>query len=99
VLAAGSYTLTLTAFENLSFAENLGTGTLADGFTGFGTLGSGENLSYAFDLVVPDVATPEPGSGALLSVCFAAILALRKRFAPALARAPISHFKRMETTL
>ncbi len=99
VLAAGSYTLTLTAFQNLSFAENLGTGTLADGFTGLGNLGSGENLGYAFDLVVPDVPAPEPGSGALFCVCATAILALRRRFSPALARAPISHFKRMNTTV
>jgi hypothetical protein len=93
VLAPGSYTLTLTAFENLSFAENLGTGTLADGFTGLGTLGSGENLDYAFDLVVPGAATPEPGSGALVFIGFAATLALRNRFAPALARASNSGLK------
>ena len=98
VLAPGSYTLTLTAFENLSFAENLGTGTLADGFTGLGSLGPGENLDYAFDLVVPDVPAPEPGSAALLSVCLAALLALRKRFAPGVTHASISHFKRRNNT-
>ncbi|MBZ5636828.1 MAG: DVUA0089 family protein [Acidobacteriia bacterium] len=31
-LAAGDYRIAISAFENLSFAENLGSGTLADGF-------------------------------------------------------------------
>jgi len=35
-LAAGDYTFALGAFANMSFAENLGTGTLADGFIGLG---------------------------------------------------------------
>jgi len=94
VLAPGSYILTLTAFENLSFAENLGMGTLADGFTGLGSLGPGESLNYAFDLVMPDIPTPEPGSGALLSVCFVAALTLRRRFALALDLAPVSRSKK-----
>ena len=34
VLTAGDYTLAIGVFENMSFAENLGTGILADGFTG-----------------------------------------------------------------
>lgn len=63
VLLPGTYELALTAFDNLSFAENLGTGTLADGFTGLGNLYPGEDLHYAFDVTlspaVPTV-TPEP---------------------------------------
>lgn len=39
VLAPGSYAIALTADSNLSFAENLGAGVLADGFTGLGNLG------------------------------------------------------------
>jgi hypothetical protein len=93
VLAPGSYTLALTAFANLSFAENLGTGTLADGFTGFGNLAAGENLAYAFDLVLPGAAVPEPSSGALVAVCFAALLILRSR-APDLVRVTISRLKK-----
>jgi PEP-CTERM motif len=92
VLAPDSYTLTLTAYENLSIAENVG-GTLADGFTGLGNLAPTENLGYAFDLVVPDSAVPEPGSATLLCVALAAALAVRRRFAPALPLAPISRSK------
>ena len=95
-LAAGSYTLALTAFQNLSFAENLGTGTLADGFTGVGNLYPGESLQYAFDLVTPDLPTPEPGTGALLGVCLAALLIYRRRAA---GRPDFPFQERMNTTL
>jgi len=64
VLAPGAYTLAITAFENMSFAENLG-GTLAGGFTGLGSLGPREQLTYAFDLVLPDAPTPEPSTEVL----------------------------------
>lgn len=50
VLAAGSYEIALTAYENMSIAENYGSGTLADGFTGLGGLATGESLAYAFDV-------------------------------------------------
>jgi len=92
VLPADSYTLTLTAYENLSVAENLG-GTLADGFTGLGSLAPTETLAYAFDLVVPDAAVPEPGTATLVCIALASALAFRRRFARALARAPISRSK------
>ena len=45
---------------------------------------------YAFDLVTPDLPTPEPGSGALLGVCLAALLIYRRRAAGD----PISRFKK-----
>ena len=69
------------AWENMSFAENLGTGTLADGFTGLGNLNSGENLNYAFDVILPS-NVPEPGTGLLILAAFgaAALLKLRNRF-------------------
>ena len=35
-VSAGGYTLAVSVFDNLSFAENLGTGTLGDGFIGLG---------------------------------------------------------------
>ena len=35
-LAAGSYTVALTVFNNFSFAENTGSGTLGDGFIALG---------------------------------------------------------------
>lgn len=66
-LQAGTYQIALTAWENASYAENLGTGILGDGFTGLGNLGSGESLAFAFDVVVtPLTATPEPGTGLML---------------------------------
>ena len=66
-LAAGTYQIAITAFENMSFAENLGSGTLADGFTGLGNLVSGEDLHYAFDVVLsPATEVPEPSAGWLL---------------------------------
>jgi hypothetical protein len=48
----------------MSFAENLATGTLADGFTGLGNLFPGEDLHYAFDVILgaPTAPVPEPGS-------------------------------------
>lgn len=61
-LAAGSYTLVLTAYENMSLAENTGSGTLADGFTGLGNLNGAENLNYAFDLNLPN-PVPTGGGG------------------------------------
>ena len=69
-LGPGTYSIALTAFENLSFAENYGTGTLADGFTGLGNLAAGEDLNYAFDVVLggsTTTPTPEPASLALLA--------------------------------
>ena len=60
-LAPGNYQIAISAFENMSYAENLGTGVLSDGFTGLGNLATGEDLHYAFDVVLTStVATPEP---------------------------------------
>ena len=75
VLAAGTYQIALSAFENLSFAENLGTGHLADGFTGLGNLAAGEDLHYAFDVIVTTqgAALPEPST---IWLGMAAILAM-----------------------
>ncbi|MGA7240161.1 MAG: DVUA0089 family protein [Bryobacteraceae bacterium] len=70
VLAPGNYAITISAFENMSFAENSGLGSLADGFTGLGNLAPGEDMHYAFDVdLTPAIATavPEPASGALLA--------------------------------
>ena len=70
-VAPGTYTIALSAFENMSYAENLGTPyMLADGFTGLGNLGDGESLAYGFDVILaneaPPATTPEPASGVLL---------------------------------
>jgi hypothetical protein len=68
-LAAGNYQIAISAFENLSLAENGGSGTLADGFTGLGNLNTGENLNYAFDIILsPTSAVPEPGPLSLVGL-------------------------------
>ncbi len=55
-LSAGGYTLAVSAFENISFAENLGSGTLGDGFIGLGSYfsfasGDEQTSNYAVDIV------------------------------------------------
>ena len=82
-LSAGDYTLAIGAFENLSFAENLGSGTLDDGFIGLGQLlGDG---SYAV-AVTAGVAGGGGGGGTVaeppmpalvLAAAFVGLLALR----------------------
>jgi hypothetical protein len=62
-LAAGSYTLALGAFDNMSFAENYGSGTLADGFIGLGEPDAVGNASYSIQVTTP---VPEPATAALL---------------------------------
>jgi len=58
-LAPGTYQVAISAFDNLSFAENLGGGNLSDGFTGLGNLFPGEDLHYAFDVILTST-TPVP---------------------------------------
>ncbi len=85
VLAAGDYKIAISAFENLSFAENQGNGTLADGFTGLGNLAPGEDLHYAFDVILTDTSgVPEPSTlfsttGALLAVALVHFLNRKER--------------------
>jgi hypothetical protein len=78
-LAPGSYQIAISAFENLSIAENFGAGTLGDGFTGLGNLAAGEDLHYAFDVVLsPTTAVPEPSLGWMSGVVLLAIFGARK---------------------
>ena len=74
-LAAGTYEIALGSFENMSFAENLGSGTLGDGFIGVSDPNSLHDGSYALTLTTP---VPEP-SGALLLAAGLAALATRVR--------------------
>ena len=79
VLPAGSYTLVLSEYTNISLAENLGSPyTLADGMTGLGNLNGTENLNFAFDLTLP---TPEPASWGLvlMGISLFAVARLRSR--------------------
>ena len=61
-LAAGSYVLAVSVFDNLSFAENFGGGTLGDGFTG---LGNYFNLDILAD-TTPDFAVDITADGLTL---------------------------------
>jgi len=66
-LSPGTYTLALTQPDNFSFAENLGSGTLGDGFIGLESDYHGLTTDFAVDIRAESVApTPEPGSLALL---------------------------------
>lgn len=69
-LAAGAYQFALGAFANLSFAENVGSGALADGFVGLGQAGSLGDSSYRVVLITPDgvPSVPEPATFWLLSI-------------------------------
>lgn len=59
-LAEGTYQIAISAYMNMSFAENNGPPlTLADGFTGLGNLWPGEDLHYAFDVIIRDGGGPE----------------------------------------
>lgn len=80
-LAKGSYEVALGVFANLSFAENFGSGTLADGFTGLGDPGSLGNGGYEVKVSMP-ISAPEidPSSAAgALTLLAGAVLVLRSR--------------------
>ncbi|MCE4537870.1 DVUA0089 family protein [Pelomonas sp. P7] len=76
MLLAGDYTVAIGLYMNMSFAENYGSGTLGDGFTGLGGSDFGDG-SYRLLLTTSDVGRlPEPGSLGLLLVALAgAVLA------------------------
>ena len=69
-LGVGTYEIALGAFENMSFAENLGSGTLGDGFIFLGDPNSLGNGAYSLTLSTP---VPEPGSAWLLAVGLAVV--------------------------
>jgi PEP-CTERM motif len=93
-LAAGDYTLALTLPFNYSFAENLASGTLGDGFIGLqgDYYDSGSDMvrtsAFAVDITrkpsessTPPAPTPEPSSLVLLATGLAASFApLRRRW-------------------
>jgi hypothetical protein len=90
-LSAGSYTLAVSVFENISFAENLGSGTVGDGFIGLGNYFSSDTFSdttsaYAVDIVGDGLTkspVPEPNTVVLVA---AALLAA-------------GHWKRLRTAV
>lgn len=77
-LAAGDYQIAISAFENMSLAENSG-GVLLDGFTGLGNLASGEDLHYAFDVDIAST-TPVPESTTLIPMAISIATACAARF-------------------
>ncbi|MCW5965564.1 MAG: DVUA0089 family protein [Bryobacterales bacterium] len=58
-LGAGTYTVALGVFGNLSWAENTGAGTLGDGFT-FGDPNWVGNYYYELAITTSDAPIPEP---------------------------------------
>ena len=84
-LAAGTYYIALTAYQNISLAENYGSGNLSDGFTGIGFLASDEDLHYAYDVILtpnsappPPPAVPEPNYVFLMGIALVAPFFLRR---------------------
>jgi hypothetical protein len=88
ILTPGSYQIALTAFENMSLADNYGTGNLSDGFTGLGNLAPGESLDYAFDVILPENQAvlpenaPEPASAVLVAIGAALAFRIRNKWPP-----------------
>ena len=79
-LAPGTYQIAISAFENMSFAENPGGFLLADGFTGLGNLAPGEDMHYGFDVsLAPMASTPEPGTAGLALAAVPAFYLLWKK--------------------
>ena len=72
VLAAGQYTVAMGDFANMSLAENLGFGSLADGFTGLGDPSQLGDSSYLLTITEGGGGgggggtVPEPASAALV---------------------------------
>jgi hypothetical protein len=83
-LAAGTYTLALTLPFNFSFAENLGTGSLGDGFIGLdsgysdGTCVGLCTNQYAVDITSAGIV-PEPTTSSLLLAGLSGVAALTRR--------------------
>ncbi len=72
-LPAGRYTIAISQPANFSFAENLGSGTLGDGFIGLAASWSGGacaascSSTYAVD-ITSAALVPEPGAALLLTL-------------------------------
>jgi hypothetical protein len=83
LLSPGTYTLALTLPFNFSFAENLGVGTLGDGFIGLdssfndGSCAATCSSAYAID-IQSTTPVPEPATCTLLAMASALLLLVRR---------------------
>ena len=85
---AGSYVLALSVFDNFSFAENFGAGTLGNGFIGLGDYfdaasGVIRSPNFAVDIsgagLAPPSQTPEPASWAMAAAALLFVLVPKRR--------------------
>jgi hypothetical protein len=75
-LAAGNYMVALSSFDNMSDAENFGSGTLGDGFVTLGNYSGG--IGYDLTIDTPNVPTPEPSSTMVLTLSGCLLLLVGK---------------------
>lgn len=85
-LGANTYTMAFTVFDNFSFAENFGSGTLGDGFIGLGdyfdaSSGTFRTSSYAVDISASGLAAsvPEPATLPVAAIGFLALIVASRR--------------------
>jgi hypothetical protein len=78
-LTIGSYWIALGVWENMSIAENYGSGTLGDGFTGLGVPGYLGNYYYELEVTQTEQPVPEPGTILFTLLGLAGLMGLRKK--------------------
>jgi hypothetical protein len=83
-LPAGSYTLAVSVFLNMSFAENFGGGTLGDGFIGLGNYYDADSNSlrsshYAVDISSLGIQSSVPEPASLMLIGFGLLLLVATR--------------------
>lgn len=79
-LAAGDYTIAMSVFENMSFAENQGTGSLGDGFIGLGGPSFLGSSFYELRITTDrDTPIPLPSASALALLALGLLAARRQQ--------------------